>query len=162
MSAKISPSSPSIDKLVSYGLAIDAVHHQGVVFPNSSSKLVDIKLHTVDDDDDDQECFSKEMKISSAVYTISIQSETIADQIFPRRTLKIRHCANPNNPEELKNLRFVKASSDSSGKFEVVPGGIFKPGKQYGEITFRSLPTTCSWAIVNTSKKGTLIHLKYL
>lgn len=154
MSTEISYSSPSIDKL-DYGLNLK-------VDPCSLSSgptiLADIKVFTVDDDDDEVSpsfTFPEDTKPVSAVYTISL-SDT---DVLLRTLMRIRHCADPNNPEELEQLMFVKSSDGSSSKSEIVPGGIFRLGEQYGEIASTCLHMRSYWSVVRSIDKRMLIDL---
>lgn len=131
-----------------YGLSLD-VDPSFLSQHGSAPVLADIQVFTVDNEVSPSFTFPEETKPVSAVYTISL---SVID--VPLRTLRIRHCVNPNNPEQLEQLMFVKSSDDSSNILEIVHGGIFKPGEQYGEIT---PPHMCSWSIVGNINKRMLI-----
>ena len=76
--------------------------------------------------------FPQDTQLISATYAISF-----ADKLQPV-TLAIQHCILLKNKEQFKYLSFMIAQIDESAppyKFQIVKGGKFNIGDQYGSIT---------------------------
>ena len=77
--------------------------------------------------------FPKGSELVSAVYAISI-----SQPLLKPLTVNIQHCVALETPEQCDSLQFMKAPLNNGippYQFEVLPGGHFTPGNQYGSVS---------------------------
>ena len=77
--------------------------------------------------------FPKGCELVSAVYAIFI-----SNPLLKPLTVNIQHCVALETPEQCNSLQFMKAPVNNGippYQFEVLPGGHFSPGNQYGSIS---------------------------
>ena len=89
--------------------------------------------------------FPKGTELVSVIYTVSI-----AKPLLKPVKLEIQHCAHLINDDYTKYLSFVIASSKQSVlpyQFQLLKGGVFYPGNQYGSI---SLSHFCFLGIIKS------------
>ena len=73
--------------------------------------------------------FPKNTIVVSGIYALSVSKPLLQ----PLR-LEIQHCVDLDRPSQTKNLKFVKAPINLPCEFEIIEGGTFEVGNQYGSI----------------------------
>ena len=73
--------------------------------------------------------FPKNTIVVSGIYALSISKPLLQ----PLR-LEIQHCVNLDKPSQAKYLKFIKAPINLPCEFEIIEGGMFEVGNQYGSI----------------------------
>ena len=108
-----------------YGLSLSAP--EGILLPSETCEVSITALAGGEFE------FPKCSELVSAVYAISI-SNTLLKPL----TANIQHCVALETPEQCNYLKFVRAPLNNGTppyQFKPLPGGVFKPGSQYGSIS---------------------------
>ena len=108
-----------------YGLSLSAP--EGILLPSDTCEVAVTALAGGEFE------FPKGSELVSAVYAISI-SNTLLKPL----TANIQHCVALETPEQCNYLKFVRAPLNNGTppyQFKPFPGGVFKPGSQYGSIS---------------------------
>ena len=108
-----------------YGLTLNAP--EGILLPSETCEVAITALAGGEFE------FPKGSELVSAIYAISI-SNTLLKPL----TANIQHCVALETPEQCNYLKFVRAPLNNGTppyQFKPLPGGVFKPGSQYGSIS---------------------------
>ena len=78
--------------------------------------------------------FPEKTIVVSGIYALDL---SVSKSLLQPLRLEIQHCVNLDRPSQAKYLKFVKAPINTSKlpcEFEIIEGGTFEVGNQYGSI----------------------------